>query len=151
MLHERSLGKPSYYLIRKHSIGLHRHEQTALSRTCRQFRNDTSVLFFQKNIFMVTYLNPASNMDSWMRSLQPYHASAIQTVFWGLWGSRSNPEALKLLLANWMGIKRVGVYFYIKSRLHVANQEALKIAGFEPNETVRDGRIGLTYMWYERS
>ena len=90
-------------------------------------------------------------MNGWMHSLQPYHASAIQTVFWGLWGSCSDPEALKLHLADWKEIKRVGVYCYSKSRLCVANQEALKIAGFELDETIGDARIGLSIMWYERS
>jgi len=86
-----------------------------------------------------------------MRSLQPHRASAIRTVFWGLWGARSDPEALKLLLADWMEIKRVGINFCISSGLDVANQEVLRNAGFELDKTVGDGRCGIVYMWYERS
>jgi len=147
---KHSLGKPVYFLARKDSTGCYWREQTALSRTCRQFRYDTSVLFFQNNIFMTEYTEESPDMNGWMHSLQPYHASAIQTVFWGLWGS---PEALKLLLADWMEIKRVGLYRCIRSRLGPSTQDVLKIAGYEPGDTVED----VTWfgprliMWYERS
>jgi len=151
VIHKRSRRKPPYYLARRDFIGFHWREQTALPRTCRQFRHDTSVLFFQNNIFMARYTEPSSNMNGWMRSLQPYHASAIQTILWALWGPRSDPEALKSLLADWAGIKSVGVCCYSDSSDSVANQEALKIAGFKPDGTVEAVRVGLSIMWYERS
>ena len=151
-VYEASLEKPSYYLNRERGQGLHWHEQTALSRTCRQFRHDTSLLFFQNNIFMANYLNSSSAMKGWMHSLQPYHASAIQAILCELWGPRRDPEALKLLLADWAGIKRVGVYSYSSSGHHMANQGTLKIAGFELGETVEDRRFESSIiMWYEWS
>ena len=153
-MHPKPWGKTCYTQAdnNKYAVRSSWRDQTALSRTCRQFHYDTGLLVFRNNVFQTYVFGNSSDMNDWLCSLQPVQASAIHTIVWEQLGLCVDFEALLPLLASWKGIKRVGLAPSY-ARVLLANHRKMKTAGFEPYGTAELKYIAWeTFItWYDRS
>jgi hypothetical protein len=125
----------TYYLIPGSASSPPWREQKDLSQTCRQLHHETSVLALRNNIFWIDCLRRSSILKKWMGLLQPYEASAIQSISLSLSAYADRLKTLKTLLSNFSGIKEVRVFIYCSRNLDKKYQQVLQAAGFKLRKT----------------
>jgi hypothetical protein len=143
----------TYYLSPGSASSPSWREQNGLSQTCRQLHHETSALPFRNNMFGIRMMEDHSTLNKWMGLLQPYQASAIQSIYFCLFTYAKSLETLKTLLSNFSGIKGVRTWIIISCGriLGYRYEQVMQSAGFKLISSGNFNIIWSKMESYERS